>query len=42
MKGRLDVESRETIGSRFTIRLPLAEAAQILQSLAGQAGSKVA
>ncbi len=42
MKGRLDVESREGIGSRFTIRLPLAEAAQILQSLAGQAGRDAA
>jgi chemotaxis protein histidine kinase CheA len=28
MRGRLDVESREGLGSRFTIRLPLAPAAE--------------
>ncbi|MFM2301890.1 MAG: system histidine kinase PrsK [Pseudomonadota bacterium] len=36
MNGRLDVESREGLGSRFTIRLPLSEAAQVLKSLAGR------
>ena len=30
MQGRLDVESREGLGSRFVIRLPLAEAAGLL------------
>jgi putative PEP-CTERM system histidine kinase len=33
MQGRLDVESREGVGSRFVVRLPLAAAAGILQSL---------
>ncbi|MBS0481196.1 MAG: PEP-CTERM system histidine kinase PrsK [Proteobacteria bacterium] len=33
MKGRLDVESREGLGTRFTIRLPLAAAAQMMKSL---------
>ena len=32
MGGRLDVESREGLGSRFTIRLPLAEAATLLNT----------
>ena len=31
MQGRLDVESRERLGSRFVIRLPLAEAAGLLE-----------
>ena len=31
MQGRLDVESREGLGSRFVIRLPLAEAAGLLE-----------
>jgi len=31
MQGRLDVESREGLGSRFVIRLPQAEAAGLLQ-----------
>ncbi len=30
MGGRLDVESREGIGSRFTVSLPLAEASRLL------------
>ena len=34
MNGRIDVESREGLGTRFIIRLPLAEAAQLLKSLA--------
>lgn len=33
MHGRLDVESREGIGTRFIIRLPLASAAEILKTL---------
>ncbi|MEO0033949.1 MAG: system histidine kinase PrsK, partial [Pseudomonadota bacterium] len=33
MRGRLDVESREGLGSRFTVRLPLAATAAIAQSL---------
>lgn len=32
MGGRLDVESREGLGSRFTIRLPLAETAELLKT----------
>lgn len=32
MGGRLDVESREGLGSRFSIRLPLAEAAELLNN----------
>lgn len=42
MQGRLEVESREGLGSRFTIRLPLAEAAQLIKSYTGDAGKKVA
>ncbi|MFM5884719.1 MAG: XrtA/PEP-CTERM system histidine kinase PrsK [Novosphingobium sp.] len=41
MGGRLDVESREGLGSRFTIRLPLAAAAALRKSLE-HAGRKVA
>ena len=41
MGGRLDVESREGLGSRFTIRLPLAAAAELQKSLE-HAGKKVA
>ena len=33
MQGRLDVESREGLGSRFIIRLPLAEAAGLFEKL---------
>ncbi len=33
MHGRLDVESREGLGSRFTVRLPLAAASQLLKTL---------
>ena len=32
MKGRLEVESREGVGSRFVIRLPLAAVTDIFQS----------
>ena len=41
MRGRLDVESREGLGTRFSVRLPLAEAKAILNSLEG-AGSDAA
>jgi signal transduction histidine kinase len=33
MGGRLDVESHEGLGSRFTIRLPLAEAAELIRTM---------
>jgi putative PEP-CTERM system histidine kinase len=33
MGGRLDVESHEGLGSRFSIRLPLAEAAEIIRTM---------
>ena len=33
MHGRLDVESREGLGSRFTMRLPLAAASDLLKTL---------
>ena len=44
MNGRLDVESREGLGTRFIIRLPLAEAAQLLKTLSASdtATTKVA
>ena len=32
MQGRLDVESREGVGSRFVVRLPLAAAAGIIET----------
>lgn len=41
MRGRLDVESREDTGSRFTIRLPLAEAAALIRTYE-KSGTKVA
>ncbi len=34
MQGRLDVESREGLGTRFTVRLPRADAAQLIKTLA--------
>lgn len=34
MRGRLDVESREGLGSRFVVRLPLAAAGELYQTLA--------
>ena len=34
MKGRLDVESHEGLGTRFTIRLPLAHAAALIDTFA--------
>jgi putative PEP-CTERM system histidine kinase len=44
MGGRLEVESREGLGTRFVVRLPRAVAAEIIKSLApgGKAGRKVA
>lgn len=41
MRGRLDVESREGLGSRFIVTVPLAAATDIFQNKAGQ-GQKVA
>lgn len=41
MHGRLDVESREGLGSRFTVRLPLASASGMLKTL-GRDDQKVA
>lgn len=38
MRGRLDVESREGLGSRFTVRLPLSVTASIARSLEDDAG----
>jgi putative PEP-CTERM system histidine kinase len=38
MQGRIDVESREGMGSRFVIRLPLAETAELIKSMAAQDG----
>lgn len=35
MRGRIDVESREGLGSRFTVRLPLAAAQPVLDSIEG-------
>ncbi|MDE2303456.1 MAG: PEP-CTERM system histidine kinase PrsK [Sphingomonadales bacterium] len=40
MGGRIDVESREGLGSRFTVRLPLAGATRVRHSL--DAGKRVA
>jgi signal transduction histidine kinase len=34
MRGRLDVESHEGLGTRFTIRLPLAHAAALIDTFA--------
>lgn len=33
MGGRLEVESREGLGSRFSVRLPLAEAAELIRTM---------
>jgi signal transduction histidine kinase len=33
MGGRLEVESREGLGSRFAIRLPLAETAELIRTM---------
>lgn len=39
MRGRLEVESREGLGSRFTVRLPLTAAQPLIDSIAGSASS---
>ena len=39
MRGRLEVESREGLGSRFTVRLPLAAAQPLMNSIDGGEGS---
>ncbi|CAH0496568.1 Sensor histidine kinase RcsC [Novosphingobium sp. CECT 9465] len=39
MRGRLEVESREGLGSRFTVRLPLTSAQPLIDSIAGSASS---
>ena len=33
MRGRLEVESREGLGSRFTVRIPAAAAIEIYQTI---------
>ncbi len=38
MGGRLDVESREGLGTRFVLRLPLAAASELLQTLSTPSG----
>ncbi|HEX4847820.1 MAG TPA: ATP-binding protein, partial [Novosphingobium sp.] len=46
MRGRIEVESREGLGTRFIVRLPLAEAAALYENFnvntPGQTGKKVA
>jgi signal transduction histidine kinase len=44
MRGRLEVESREGLGTRFAVILPLAEAAALIDTFneAGKSGAKVA
>jgi len=44
MRGQIDVESREGLGTRFIVRLPLVEAAVLFETIndAGSTGEKVA
>jgi putative PEP-CTERM system histidine kinase len=44
MRGQIEVESREGLGTRFVVRLPLAEAAALFETIreAGSTGQKVA
>ncbi|HCF25386.1 MULTISPECIES: XrtA/PEP-CTERM system histidine kinase PrsK [unclassified Novosphingobium] len=44
MRGRLEVESREGLGTRFAVILPMAETAALLETIneAGKSGAKVA
>ncbi len=44
MRGQLEIESREGLGTRFAVRLPLAEAAVLFETIseAGPTGQKVA
>lgn len=39
MRGRLDVESREGLGSRFTVRLPLAATASLIENMSNVPGA---
>ena len=36
MRGRLDVESREGLGSRFIVYVPLAAATDVYQNMSSQ------
>ena len=40
MQGRLDVESREGLGTRFSVRLPRPDAAEMITKLAAQDGDE--
>lgn len=44
MRGQLEVESREGLGTRFAVRLSIAEAAVLFETIreAGPSGQKVA